>query len=105
MLTQEENELLVLLNSTNVESFKSPPFEVYKSSELNDNIVDIMEGFDCFLSSSDGLKQLYPVADLESTLNPDFDDEDYVDDYAELWEAFVVKLLEKKAQYLIIINE
>ena len=103
--TIEENKLLVLLNSKREDSYDTSDFKVFKSSQLDINIEDILEGFDCFLSSDDGLKKLYPVKDLESTLNPDFDDDDYEDPYADIWEDFVLKLLDKQVKYLVVIHD
>jgi len=56
------------------------------------------------ITNTDGIKTLYDIRDLKETLNPDFDDDDYEDPYAELWEAFVNALIECNADYLVVIR-
>jgi len=95
-------ELLIILNGSDEGLDRLGAYKTINMSDLNADVASILEGI-IELRSLDGQKCLIKVQDLVDTLNPDFDDDDYDDPYAEVWEAFVSSLSNEKIDYLILL--
>jgi len=98
---KEDAELLQILNGSEQELVQLDASKTINMSELDMDIASILEGV-IELRSLDGKKCLIKIQDLVDTLNPDFDDDDYDDPYAEIWEEFVLSLSNEKLDYLVV---